>query len=81
MQNLKSSIVHAVMAGHGEHTACGWFIGGSKVGLKSKLGGTKNLPDLVGLPWFSLCEKCLLVERTAARSVQGADTGHESASE
>ena len=80
IQNLKSSIVHAILLGHGERSTCGWFVG-KVCGSKTKLTGTKVFQSLAGLPWFLLCERCLLSERAAAPASQGTETGIESASE
>ena len=54
MQNMKSSVVHAVLPMGGERASCGWNVGSSKV----QRAGAKTLVNLVGVPWMLLCESC-----------------------
>ena len=63
MQNLNSGVMHTSRPGDGEHTACGWRIGGSA----GKRGGLRYLQSCAAQPYHMMCEKCLLPERMAAQ--------------
>ena len=66
VQNLKSSVVHAVLPMGDERASCGWNVRSSKV----QCVGTKTLVNLVGVPWMLMCERCLCSERVTAQSAQ-----------
>ena len=68
VQNIKSSVVDALLLGHAGRTTCGWHLSVSKAHEASSL----FLPSLAGIPWFSICEKCLDLERDAGRKLAAA---------
>ena len=66
LQNLKTACVHVILPLGGERASCGWHVGSSKV----QSAKAKPLANLVGVPWFMLCERCLCSERLAAQQSQ-----------
>ena len=77
IQNVRSSIVHVVLPLGGERASCGWHLGASK----TQLANVKTLINLVGVPWFLLCERCLFAERAVAKDAQAASVAPLSDSE
>ena len=65
VQNLATSSVHALRGNSGEHTLCGWYVGG----VRQPRGGIRWLTTIVDVPYWTLCERCLLSERRAAELI------------
>jgi hypothetical protein len=63
VENLATHSIHGMRQGDAQHTACGWNVGPAR----QRLGGIRWRSDLLGCAWRSICERCLLPERQAAR--------------
>jgi hypothetical protein len=63
VENLATHSIHGMRQGDAQHTACGWNVGPAR----QRLGGIRWRTDLLGCAWRSICERCLLPERQAAR--------------
>jgi hypothetical protein len=63
VQNVLTSVLHSARPGDGERTACGWFIGPAQ----RRRAGIRFHDSFRTHPYWLLCERCLLPERTAAQ--------------
>jgi hypothetical protein len=63
VENLATNSIHGMRQGDAQHTSCGWNVGPAR----QRLGGIRWRTDLLGCAWRSICERCLLPERQAAR--------------
>jgi hypothetical protein len=68
VQNLTTSVLHSARPGDGERTACGWFIGTST----RRRAGIRFHDSFQTHPYWLMCERCLLPERTAAQLISSA---------
>jgi hypothetical protein len=68
VENLLTNSIHSLRHGDASHTACGWNIGQQR----QRRGGIRWLDTIQGCCWKSLCERCLLPERQAAKLCLGA---------
>jgi hypothetical protein len=67
VQNVVTGAVHGARTHHTGSTGCGWrFASARKKGLGLPY---LFLDSLDGLAWWSICERCLTLEREAARVV------------
>ena len=63
VENVASKVVHAMRPGDGAHTSCGWSVGP----VRQKRGGIRWLDSVRGRSWRTMCDRCMVPERNAAR--------------
>ena len=66
VQNLGTLAIHGLRAGDATATICGWPVGPKVI----KRGTVRFLHTLKGECWETLCERCLMPERQAAKTVE-----------
>ena len=69
VQNLGTLAIHGLRAGDATATICGWPVGPKVI----KRGTVRFLHTLKGECWETLCERCLMPERQAAKAVEAID--------
>lgn len=65
VQSVPTLAVHKLRPGDATRTACGWPMGPAR----QRRGRLDWLTNIIGEPWSSLCERCLLPERRSAKMV------------
>ena len=68
VQNLHTKAIHGQRAGDSSSTICGMKVGSARI----KRGAVRFLSTIQGECWETLCERCLLPEREAAKIVEDA---------
>lgn len=71
-QNVTSLVCHALRAGDASHTACGWSVGA----VMQRKRGIHFMNDVRHINWKSMCDRCMIPERQAARLLEPASTAH-----
>ena len=66
VQNLTTRAIHGQRAGDSSSTICGMKVGPARV----KRGAVRFLNTVSGENWKTLCERCLLPEREAAKALE-----------
>lgn len=67
VENLLKGSVHGMREGDACYTVCGWYVGPER----AKRGGVRWLRSVADVPWWQLCERCLLAERQSAKLLAG----------
>ena len=68
VQNLVTLAIHGQRAGDSSSTICGMKVGPARI----KRGAVRFLNTISGECWETLCERCLLPEREAAKALEQA---------